>query len=251
MAADSKLLTILDLFAHDNSTLSIDDIVQALDCSVPQAYRYVKTLLDFDYLAKFNAHYILGPKIVQLDAIIRFHDPLIQLCSRSLELISNEYDMDLVLMSQVGKKIISVYHQKPTNHDNPIAFGRGTNMPLLRGAGSKALLAQLKTKEQNQLIKLALEHGETSPLGNDFDAIKHGLKTIKQQGYAMSHAELDHLNAAIAIPLQLNEHYLPTALTAIFSLQRMKTIDTALIIRILQQSQAQILQQLAEHETLV
>ena len=47
MAADSKLLTILELFAHDNSTLSIDDIVQALDCSVPQAYRYVKTLLDF------------------------------------------------------------------------------------------------------------------------------------------------------------------------------------------------------------
>ena len=122
---------------------------------------------------------------------------------------------------------------------------------VLRGAGSKALLAQLKTKEQNQLVKLALEHGETSLLGQDFDTIKHGLKTIKQQGYAMSHAELDQNNAAIAIPLHLNEHYLPTALTAIFSLQRMKTIDTALIVRILQHSQAQILQQLAEHDTLV
>ena len=59
--------------------IAAEDIAQALDVSMPTAYRYLKTLSDAGLLRRgSDARYTLGPRVVVLDHLIRQADPVLQ-----------------------------------------------------------------------------------------------------------------------------------------------------------------------------
>ena len=72
-----RLLGVLDLFTPSAPAWSTDALIQSLGKSRSNGYRYIKALSDVGLLAPVsNGHYVLGPRIVELDRQIRQCDPL-------------------------------------------------------------------------------------------------------------------------------------------------------------------------------
>ena len=63
-----RLLGLLDLFSPAAPAWSTEALIQSLGMSRSNGYRYIKALSDVGLMAPVsNGHYILGPRIVELD----------------------------------------------------------------------------------------------------------------------------------------------------------------------------------------
>ena len=72
-----RLLGVLDLFTPAAPAWSTDALIRSLGMSRSNGYRYIKALSDVGLIAPVsNGHYVLGPRIVELDRQIRQCDPL-------------------------------------------------------------------------------------------------------------------------------------------------------------------------------
>src|SRR5688572_12073091 len=72
-----RLLGVLDLFTPGSPAWSTDALIRSLDMSRSNGYRYIKALSDVGLIAPVSdGHYVLGPRIVELDRQIRQCDPL-------------------------------------------------------------------------------------------------------------------------------------------------------------------------------
>lgn len=83
MTSLNRMLSVLDLFTAARPVWEADCIVEALGCSTPTGYRYLKELMHAGLLQRFNGgYYALGPRITLLDYVIRSTDPLLAPASR-------------------------------------------------------------------------------------------------------------------------------------------------------------------------
>src|SRR3989442_7823959 len=63
-----KLLDVLNLFTPAAPAWSSEELIRSQGLSRSTGYRYIKALSDAGLLAAVsNGHYILGPRIIQLD----------------------------------------------------------------------------------------------------------------------------------------------------------------------------------------
>ena len=77
-ASGERLLAILDLFSEERPLWSPDEMMATLGYSRPTLYRYLKTLKDSGYLTSLpQSGYMLGPRVTELDFLMRRADPLI------------------------------------------------------------------------------------------------------------------------------------------------------------------------------
>src|SRR5690349_9754226 len=67
-----RLLGLLGLFTAKTPIVSAEDMISALKLSRSSGYRYLKALAEAGLIAAVaNGHYVLGPRVIQLDLQIR------------------------------------------------------------------------------------------------------------------------------------------------------------------------------------
>ncbi|MCK1983590.1 MULTISPECIES: IclR family transcriptional regulator [Peribacillus] len=202
MSSLQKMLRILDLFTIDQQVISLDNIVDKLNISIPTAYRYIKELIDAGLLAKVESgEYILGPKIIKLDRFLRSSDPIINKGKRYMHELAELTGLVVLLSNIYNDEIINIYTIPSAGRKINIKYDRGTPQPLFRGSTSRIIVANLP---RNRLIRLYNEHNshiEEIGIGSSWQQFYSYFSKIKREGYSLSHGELDDDISGIAAPI--------------------------------------------------
>ena len=197
-----RALQILLTFSHNRPELTIEDIVNAADISLPSAYRYVALLREM-YLIEERSKgtYVLSPEILQL--------------ARAAEL-TMDYRAEAepvlaALREQTGETSLYVRRLNDaavclaiaeSDHAISISFQPGHVMPLHKGAGAKVLLSGLPKAKRAKYFA-ALE----PPLSaQTLEALNADLDGIRVSGFAVSMGEVDEGVWACAAEVKSRGH---------------------------------------------
>lgn len=202
MSSLRKMLSILDLFTEEQSTIYLDEIVRTLNVSVPTGYRYLKELCDAGLLAKIDGGgYIIGPKIIKLDRQIRATDPVISAGKPVMKKLVQKTGCEVLLSNIYNEEVLNVHVEAPTIINTTISYNRGRPHPIYKGATAKVILPYLSRNRLSTLYKENKEKIAEEGLGESWKEFLANLGEWKKQGYCITHGELDKENSGIAAPI--------------------------------------------------
>jgi DNA-binding IclR family transcriptional regulator len=138
-----RMVALLDLFEESPSGWTFERIHKRLGYTRSTLYRYLKILSDAELLTSLpEAGYTLGPRIVELDHEIRIHDPVIRASRPVMLELVHEIPGIALLCRSYRNKVLCV-HQERSTTEIESTYERGRTMPLLRGAASRIILANM------------------------------------------------------------------------------------------------------------
>lgn len=197
----TRALAVLDLFSADRPALGVEAVCDALGCSVPTGYRYVRELMAAGLLRRLpGALYGLGPRIVLLDYIMRQADPLLAAAQPVMRDLADRSGCDCVLSALYDMQIIDT-HREHASAPLTLAYGRGRPRPLFQGAAPKVILASQPAAFQRRVYDLHAADIAAAGLGGDFAGFRTTLAAIRKQGFYVSKGELEAGLSAVAAPV--------------------------------------------------
>lgn len=221
----AKGLSILDYFEEGRISAHLDDIVEALGTSRATTYRYLGTLCDAGLLASMaGGVYVLGPRIVELDRLMRISDPLLTASSKLMHEVAAQTKLNMMLASFYRDSIMCVDIAWP---DASIArhFERGRPMSLFRGAMAKIILAHLSPY---QLRNVALNHSDeirSAGLGGNWAEFRSHMAELARQGYAITRGEMAMGTGGVSAPIFDPEGKVLGSITFVVAESRWKKTD--------------------------
>lgn len=224
MAGLDRFVGILRLFDDQKPDWTIQEIAVATDVPASTVYRTVRELVSQGFIdPSIEAHYRLGAAFIEFDRRLRITDPLIREGEPMLADLADAAQIPCVaVISRLYRdQVICVSDRRTGGPAVETSYERGRPMPLLRGATSKVILAQLPKAKLNKIVKAA---GDDRPLKDNVIA---ELAAIRRQGYAITRSEVDSGLVGIAAPVACPE----TAINASMSLIIRATDSTESIER--------------------
>lgn len=189
MSSLDKMLKVLDLFGEDRMSIQLED-VQAAGASRATAYRYIQSLCDSGLLAPTTGgSYVLGPRIIELDRLVRRADPLLTRAGAPMRDVSARLGINVMLCSYYGDKVMCADIVWP-ERSVPEYYERGRPMPMFRGAMAKTILAHLTPY---QLRNIMLWHGELvreAGLGENWEQFRSNMSRLRRDGYCVTRGEV-------------------------------------------------------------
>ncbi len=165
-----RMLAILSLFTEDRLEWTSEALMKRLGYSRPTLYRYLKTLKEHGFLVgRPNVGFTLGPKVVEMDFLLRRSDPLVLEGRATLARLAARYPCTTFLARWYGDKVLCVVSEQSAT-DLTSSYPRGRPMPIGRGATSRAILAFLPRRQLMPLIESQLAEFQAIGLG-DAEAI--------------------------------------------------------------------------------
>lgn len=232
MSQLNKVLQVLAAFTEERPIASAEEVAQTLQIPRTTAFRYLSQLCDSGLVSKQSGRYSLGPRIIQLDYLMRRSDPML-VASREVMLSLVEATRCSVLLSSLfGDQILNVHHETGSD-TTPVSYGRGRTLPLFRGAASKVILAHL-TPARLRAIYDSHERSAVA-LGENWKAFSETFRQARKDGYYISHGEVDSDVTGIAVPLFNADQLVSGSLSLVFDSQREDLFNTDLLVRMLQQ----------------
>ena len=217
-----RILAILDLFSEEHPAWTPDEMMETLGYSRPTLYRYLKTLRDAGYLASLpSSGYTLGPRVTELDFLMRRSDPLIEAGRDYLVHIAERHGAAVFIVRWYRRKLLCIASEDCSPEPRS-SYPRGRPMPLGRGAISRAIAAFLPAKERTRLIEEYLDQFTTLGIGTTRDAVLDELKQVRREGVAVAWGEVTPGLVGVAAPI-LAQDSLPVA--AICLSREARTVD--------------------------
>ncbi|MBL4891975.1 MAG: IclR family transcriptional regulator [Rhizobiaceae bacterium] len=184
------MLAVLDLFSEDRLEWTSEEMMAQLGYSRPTLYRYLKTLRQNGMLASINnAGFTLGPKIVEMDFLLRRSDPLVLESKPILAEIAEKYKCTSYISRWYRTRVLCVENATAS----PVPEGsypRGRLIPLGRGATSRAILAFLPNRQAEPLVTSCLDDFRSVEFGDSVEEVLLRLREIRKAGVAVAHGEL-------------------------------------------------------------
>ncbi|WP_237173641.1 IclR family transcriptional regulator [Paracandidimonas lactea] len=185
-----RMLQILDLFGPEQSVVDAESICAQLAFAPATAYRYIKELCDAGLLTRFPKGYALGPRIIELDLLMRDHDPLVAGSRDLMVEIVEKTGMDILLSQLYGDSVVSV-HQQSRGDPFKLKFGRGKAMGLFQNATGRVILAHLPPRKLRRIFDEHEGNAQLKRLGSDWKHFSRTLRDIRKCGYCITHGEAD------------------------------------------------------------
>jgi DNA-binding IclR family transcriptional regulator len=225
------MLAVLDLFTEEEPTHTAEDIAGRLKYTRPTGYRYVRELVNAGLLARSAAGYALGSRIIELDWLVRTHDPVLTASGAAVRELAMRTGCGVTQMGLYGERIVTIRHE-PGPEPLQIGFDRGRPMPLFRGAPSKAILAHLPRARLERLYRRHHERG----FGKFFEE----MQAIRKAGYAISFGELDPGKVGIGAPVYRRDRSVAGSICLVLTGLRYDTANRELLVERLLESAAGI-----------
>ncbi|BCH61037.1 IclR family transcriptional regulator [Agrobacterium vitis] len=198
MAGLGRFVDILRLFDEKTSEWTIQDIAERLDVPGSTVYRTVRELVGQGFLdPSREGHYRLGAVFIEFDRRLRLSDPLIREGVPLLRDVVSavQFPCVAVIARLYRDQVICVADDRSPATDIATSYERGRPMPLLRGATSKTILAQLPRAKLSKIIKGAEE------VDRAFDDIASELAAIRKRGFTVTRGEVDQGLVGISVPV--------------------------------------------------
>jgi DNA-binding IclR family transcriptional regulator len=196
-----RMVGVLDLFEESPSGWTFDRIHSRLGYTRSTLYRYLKILSDAELLTSLpETGYTLGPRIVELDHEIRAHDPIIRASRPVMLELVREIPGIALLCRSYRNKVLCV-HQERSTTEIESTYERGRTMPLLRGAASRIILANMPVRTIAALYERQPGEFSAAGLGDALAAIQDTLKRIRKTGWDQTTGEVTKGITGIAAPI--------------------------------------------------
>jgi len=219
MSSLTRMLSVLDLFSKEHTALTADEIADELDLARTTCYRYIRELMQTGLLVSNMGIYGLGPRIIQLDYQIRETDPLLNIGREILAKIVADTGGIGLLATIYNNQIINI-HQEGDDRKLALTYSRGKVVPTFRSASSKVILSHLKQARLKRIWKLHQNEPDVIAIGADWDSFKLSMQSIKENGYWVSHGELDPDLDGVAAPVLYPDGTIIGSMALVFSHKR-------------------------------
>ena len=201
-----RMIGLLDLFEEAGSCWSFDEIHARLGYTRSTLYRYLKVLTDAEILTSLpGVGFTLGPRIAELDYCMRARDPLIVASRPVMIELAADFPGITLLCRRYRDKVLCV-HQEQGNVGFRSTYERGLALPLLRGAASRIILANLPAPKLARLYAAQSEAFAAAGLGDTLDDVRARLKRIRTDGYDVTTEQVTSGLSGIAAPLFDAQH---------------------------------------------
>lgn len=216
MSGLARYMKVLRLFDEAQSEWTVQGIAEVLDVPASTVYRTVRELVAERLLDHGNeGYYRLGSAFVEFDRKVRLTDPLFRAGTTFLREVSLQARVPCiaVLARMHGDTVMCVADAASPDSAVRTSYERGLPRPLMKGATSKVILAQLPTRRLNRLLA-QLNDGNRYPFKLSQSHFRDELSAIRRRGFCVTRGEVDKGMVGIAAPISVPE----MALTASVSL---------------------------------
>ena len=182
-----RALQILLEFSESRPQLTVDNVLEKFDLSVPSAYRYISLLRELDLIEeREKGRFVLSSQMIRLaraaESMIDFRAQVQPI----LDHLAEETGETALYLRRVNDSAVCLAIAE-SDHPISISFQPGALMPLYRGAGAKLLLSELP---QAKLTQYFNRLGRTLSK-QERENLERDLETLRQTGYAESAGEVD------------------------------------------------------------
>jgi DNA-binding IclR family transcriptional regulator len=196
-----RMIGILDLFEGNTFRWTVEQLHERLGYTRSTLYRYLKVLTDAELLTSLpDVGYTLGPRIIELDFNLRRQDPLI-LASRPVmsQLVQDVPGISL-LCRRYRDKVLCV-HQEQSTVAIHSTYERGRARPLLLGAASRIILANMPVPRIKRLFETQPREFAAAGLGRTLSDVREKLKKIRQAGWDETTGQVTPGIVGVAAPI--------------------------------------------------
>ncbi len=206
MSTLSKTLALLDFFGPDSLQVNAETVVERMGLSKATVYRYFKDLCDAGLLTRVGSgSYSLGPRIIELDWMMRQYDPILIAGRELMHELAEETRLAVFSSVFYDGHIINTYIVEPSERF-AYAFGRGQPLPLFCGAQSKVLVAYQPGRKLQKLFQEKIAGNPDNPFHTlSWKDFARTTKKIRKDGYCITNAELTEGLTGIAAPILQND----------------------------------------------
>ena len=182
----------------ENGDVTVEDVAAELAMPLSTAYRYIRTLRDFELVEEHEGRYVPGWRLLELSGQHLTHARLAEIGASVLRDIVEALSETAVLTVRVGTQAMCL-RQVESPHAIRYAFRINQLLPLHAGAGQRVLLAYAPPTVIQRLLASPLPRytGHT----HDRERLRHDLDHIRSTGAAVSHGELNAGAVAVAAPV--------------------------------------------------
>lgn len=242
------MLGILSLFSVERSQLTVEQVARELGSSVSTTYRYFRSLASAGLIEQASGgRYILGPAAVQLDWLIRRTDPMIHAAAPAMYLLGGAVEIPaVILLCRLYRGQIMCTAQTAIRAPHfASSYQRGKPMPLIRGAASKVILANMPAATAKRLYNQHDAEMAAAGLGDDWPAVRTSLKAIQSAGICTTSGEIDYGLTGIAAPILGVEATPAGCIAIVVATATLRQKSTASLSNLVQTAGAQISASLA------
>jgi IclR family KDG regulon transcriptional repressor len=213
--AVDKCFAILDLLAQSKEPLGISDISGKLELNKSTVFHIVHTLTDLNVLEnQRDGKFIFGTRFYILGNMAGKRSKLIQTAHSYLERINEKTKLSAFLGLRSDRQAILI-DKVDSAYGIKLSSEIGMQMPILAGAGIKAMLAQLSDEELHEILARTELKRYTPYSIVDREVYKEAIREVRRQGIAYDREEYIEGMVAFAIPVKANSRDLQAAVWAV------------------------------------
>ena len=195
-----RVLAVLEVFSEERLEWTPEELMKELGYSRPTLYRYLKSLREAGFLMPTHGGFTLGPKVVEMDFLMRKSDVLVTGGLSYLRELTAAHPCTALLVRWYGNKMLCVASE--TSATNPTSsYPRGRPMPLGRGAIARSIIAFLPRQRLMPLIERNLADLRSVGLGKTTEEVYLSLKKVRRSGFAVAYGEVTPGAVGIAAPI--------------------------------------------------
>jgi len=197
----ARMIRVLDQFDAPPGHLTVEQLHASLGYSRSTLYRYLKVLSDFGLIASdHGSGFTLGPRIIELNALIQSRDPLILASTPVMETLVSRYHGTALLCRRFRDKVLCVHQVADEGAHRP-AFEVGRTRRLTQGAAARIVLAHVGPSQLRRLYAGNEAEFAQAGLGDDLSGVRRSLRRIRDRGFDCEPCISGNGALAVAAPI--------------------------------------------------
>jgi IclR family KDG regulon transcriptional repressor len=213
--AIDKCFAILELLAQSKTPLGISEISRKLDLNKSSVFNTVHTLRDLNVLENQpGGKFVFGTRLYILGNMAGKSSALIQTAHPYLRAINERTKLSAFLGLRSDRQAVLI-DKADSAYELKVSSEIGMQMPILAGAGIKAMLAQLSDEEIDEILARTELKRYTPYSITDKAVYKEEILEVRKQGIAYDKEEYIEGMVAFAVPIKANGRDLQTAIWAV------------------------------------
>jgi IclR family transcriptional regulator, KDG regulon repressor len=213
--AIDKCFAILELLAQSKEPMGISDISGKLDLNKSTVFNTLHTLMDLNVLENQpDGKFVFGTRFYILGNMAGKRSKLIQAAHPYLERINEKTKLSAFLGLRSDRQAILI-DKVDSAYGIKVSSEIGMQMPILAGAGIKAMLSQLSDQEIDEILARTELKRYTPYSIVDKAFYKEEILEVRKQGIAYDREEYIEGMVAFAIPVKANSRDLQPAIWAV------------------------------------
>ena len=209
-----RVAAILELMSETSPSVSVADVENELRVSSATAYRYLGDLCEIGLLHRVSGVYTPGPKVLELEYLIRKFDPILGVASELMTELSAKTECHVLLSRVYGPRLVNVFYAKAAGLPD-IPFIPGRRLPIFRGSQSRVVLAWMDRRRLRKLYDAHPHDPWRNKIGDSWDRFIAANTKVRKAGHYISRDELaeDTTGVAAAVFDEVGEPIGALALT--------------------------------------